>query len=331
MPAAPYDHAETARSAADVQVTAPARLHLGFLDLAGDLGRRFGSLGLTIDGIDTRLRATPASRLSVEGPEAARAERYARAMIQHFGLSDRIAIRVERAIPPHAGLGSGTALALAVGTAMARSAIDPATMAMALGRGQRSGIGIAAFQAGGLVLDGGQAEGGQAEGGTPPPPILARHDFPADWRVLLVLDEGFQGKHGTEELAAFQRLTPFPSAIAAELCRLVLMQALPALVERDIALFGDAVTRLQAAVGDHFAPAQGGRFSSPAVAQALAWLQEQGVRGIGQSSWGPTGFALIGSEAQGQRLAEAARARFAGRLQFMTCRGRNRGALVEGA
>jgi len=323
MPAAPYDQAESTRTVSDVVVTAPARLHLGFLDLAGDLGRRFGSLGLTIDGIDTRVRATPAARLSVEGPEAARAERYALTMARQFGLSDRIAIRVERAIPPHAGLGSGTALALAVGAAMGRGAVDPATMALALGRGQRSGIGIAAFQRGGLILDGGRGEKPL------PPPILARHDFPPGWRVLLVLDEEFQGKHGEAEVAAFQRLPPFPAAIAAELCRLVLMQALPALLEQDIDRFGAAVTRLQAAVGDHFAPAQGGRFSSPAVAEALAWLQAEGVQGVGQSSWGPTGFALFGSEAEVLRLAEAARARFAGRLQFMTCRGRNRGAVLE--
>lgn len=325
MPAAPYDLAESARTVARVAVSAPARLHLGFLDLAGDLGRRFGSLGLAIDGIETRVSAQPAGRLTVEGPDAARAERYVRAMAEAFGLSDRIALRVERAIPAHAGLGSGTALALAVGAAMARGRIEAATIATALGRGRRSGIGIAAFREGGLILDGGQGEKPL------PPPILARHAFPPEWRVLLVLDEGFQGKHGGEELAAFARLTPFPAATAAELCRLVLMQALPALIERDVDRFGAAVTRLQAAVGDHFAPAQGGRFSSAAVAEALGWLQDRGVGGVGQSSWGPTGFAIVGDEARAQALAEDARARFAGRLRFMTCRGRNRGALVEEA
>lgn len=323
MPAAPYDLSERARTTSDIVVTAPARLHLGFLDLAGDLGRRFGSLGLAIDGIATRVRVSQAARLTVDGPEAARAERYARKMAERFGLTDRIAIRVEGAIPPHAGLGSGTALALAVGAAMARGSIDAGEIAMALGRGQRSGIGIAAFLAGGLVLDGGQGEKAL------PPPILARHDFPEDWRVLLVLDEGFQGKHGEAEIAAFQRLPPFPATTAAELCRLMLMQALPALVERDLDRFGQAVTRLQAAVGDHFAPAQGGRFSSAAVAEALAWLQAQGVRGIGQSSWGPTGFALLGSAAEAQRLSDAASLRFAGRLRFLVSRGRNRGASVE--
>ena len=38
-----------------VQVTTAARLHLGFLDLAGDLGRRFGSIGLAIDAFETRV------------------------------------------------------------------------------------------------------------------------------------------------------------------------------------------------------------------------------------------------------------------------------------
>ena len=49
-----------------VVISAAARLHLGFLDLHGGLGRRFGSIGIAIDGPVTRLslaraaRATPA-------------------------------------------------------------------------------------------------------------------------------------------------------------------------------------------------------------------------------------------------------------------------------
>ena len=43
------DHSQAQR----VDVSAPARLHLGFLDLGGGLGRRFGSLGVAIDGCDT--------------------------------------------------------------------------------------------------------------------------------------------------------------------------------------------------------------------------------------------------------------------------------------
>jgi predicted sugar kinase len=46
-----------------VSVTVPARLHLGFLDLDGGLGRRFGSLGMALDGPSRGVR-TPNGRPS---------------------------------------------------------------------------------------------------------------------------------------------------------------------------------------------------------------------------------------------------------------------------
>ena len=35
-----------------ILITSPARLHLGFMDLNGSLGRKFGSVGLAIDSIE---------------------------------------------------------------------------------------------------------------------------------------------------------------------------------------------------------------------------------------------------------------------------------------
>ena len=72
------------------------------------------------------------------------------------------------------------------------------------------------------------------------------------------------------------------------------MKALPALANCDIAAFGSAIKELQARLGDYFAPIQGGsRFSSPDVAAVLDLLESEGALGIGQSSWGPTGFAFV--------------------------------------
>ena len=45
------------KEAQSVMVEAPARLHLGFMDLNGATGRRFGSLGLALDGFSTRIYA----------------------------------------------------------------------------------------------------------------------------------------------------------------------------------------------------------------------------------------------------------------------------------
>jgi len=310
-----------------VDVTVPARLHLGLLDLEGGLGRRFGSLGLTLDGPQTRLSVTAGQGLTARGPDAERAERYLAKTVRAFGLPGDFHVEIAEAIPAHNGLGSGTQLALATGMAACRLAgleVEPRELAFALGRGARSGIGIGAFEQGGVLLDGGR---GDREA---PPPIVSRLAFPEDWRILLILDDRIDGLHGRDEIAAFEELSPFPAESAAHLCRLTLMTALPALAEHDIAGFGAAVSELQQVVGDHFAPAQGGRFASPAVAEVLAWLEGEGAPGLGQSSWGPTGFALLPSEAEARRLQAAARAHCpaAKGLRLEIRRGRNRGATL---
>ncbi len=313
-----------------VSVRAPARLHMGFVDLHGGLGRRYGGLGLALDRLFTRIRLEPASDVTAEGPDAVRAARYATEAAKRFGLPGGFRITVEEVIPPHAGLGSGTQLALAVGAGMAKLSglgVRTAEIAAALGRGGRSGLGIGLFDQGGFVVDGGTAGNGA------PPPVVARLPFPPEWRLLLVFDRAREGVHGEAEIEAFAALPRFPQADAAELCRLVLMGALPGLAETDLDAFGDAVGRIQARVGDHFAEAQGGRFMSPGVARVLEWLVSRGLAGVGQSSWGPTGFAVCPSAPVADRLMAEADRRFGCELglEFAVARGSNEGARVETA
>ncbi|HET9018418.1 MAG TPA: beta-ribofuranosylaminobenzene 5'-phosphate synthase family protein [Acetobacteraceae bacterium] len=305
-----------------VTVSSGARLHLGFLDLNFGLGRRFGSLGLALDAPVTRVALKRAARTQVAGPEAARAGRYLDLVMAACGLRDAHALTIEAAMPAHAGLGSGTQLALAVATAVRRlHGLPPDLRADAarLGRGARSGIGVGLFAAGGLVLDGGR---GARDA---PPPLLARLDVPEDWRVLLLLDPARDGLSGEAERDAFAALPPMAEATVATSCRLVLMQALPAVAEADLPAFGDAITRLQRAVGDHFAPAQGGRITSPRVAAALDRLGGWGAVGLGQSSWGPTGFAFAPDPEAAHWLRDRLAA-FPDAPAAMVVRPRNRGA-----
>jgi beta-RFAP synthase len=311
-----------------VTVTVPGRLHAGFVDLNGDLGRRFGSLGIALDAPLTRVVATPGQGLSVTGADADRARAHVERLTRHYRLGDRMALRIESAIPDHVGLGSGTQLCLAVGTAVSRFhglAPDAREIAQLLDRGARSSIGIATFEQGGVVLDGGRGALDQ------PPPVISRLPFPESWRILLIFDQARRGLHGSAEREAFQQLPPMPGARAAALCRLVLMVALPALAERDLNRFGGAIAELQAAIGDHFAPVQGARFLSGAVAQTLDWLRAQGIQGVGQSSWGPTGFAIVESEAKAAALLQEMQQKWpsgAG-LSFTIARGRNRGGDID--
>jgi len=309
-----------------VSAHAPARLHLGFLDPSGSRGRRFCSVGLTLEGLGVSLTAEQASTFSVSGPQAARVGALAQTLRAKFNLPGDCRIVVQGAIPEHVGLGSGTQLAIAVGVALAglyRLDLPARAVAALFQRGQRSGIGVGAFEQGGFLVDGGKDTGAE------PPPIVSRLEFPADWRIVLLLDPVVQGLHGETEIAAFQALPEFPESGSAHLWRLMFAEALPALAEQDLDTFGRAIGELQRVIGDYFAPAQGGRFSSPRVAEAMAWMESQGIAGIGQSSWGPTGFAIVGDEARATALVRTAQSRWGGSLQFRICSGRNRGGEVE--
>ncbi|GAB4256357.1 MAG: beta-ribofuranosylaminobenzene 5'-phosphate synthase [Methylomicrobium sp.] len=312
-----------------VSVTAPARLHMGFIDLSGALGRHFGSIGVALNEIATQLTITPSDRLTVIGESAARAEKCARRLCAQLEIPETFSIDVKAAIPEHVGLGSGTQMALAVGmglNALFGLGLTVRDIARLTDRGMRSGIGIGVFERGGLVVDGGRGEK------TVTPPVLARIDIPDDWRFILVFDKRGQGLHGKQEVQAFNDLPPFPQQEAARLCYLLMMQGLPAVAEHDIVKFGEVITQLQRSVGEHFAPAQGGIFTSAEVAEAMAWLESQGGVAIGQTSWGPTGFCALQGTETAAALVERAQQRFARyqNLSFMTVSVGNGGGRVIG-
>ncbi len=310
-----------------IEVRASSRLHLGFLDLNGALGRRFGSIGVAVQGFDTCVRAAPAAAVQVSGSAERRASGLVQKLLPSLPGLEGVAVEIAAAAPAHVGLGSGTQLALAIAravTALAGETPDAAMLAAMTGRGRRSGIGIAVFDGGGFVIDGGHGPD------TDVPPILARMDFPAHWRFLLVTDSDCIGLSGREESRAFGDLPPAPAAEAGEICRAVLMQLLPGLMEHDFTGVSAALRLVQDRVGDYFAPSQGGRYTSERVAAALAALDGRGVHGIGQSSWGPTGFALLPSQAAAEAERDYLHTVFgkAGPLGFTICGPRNSGAAI---
>jgi beta-ribofuranosylaminobenzene 5'-phosphate synthase len=312
-----------------VTIAVAARLHLGFLDLHGGLGRRFGSLGVALEEPRTVLELRPAAAVLAEGSQADRALAHLRRLASELKLPSACRLTVREAIPAHAGLGSGTQLALAVAAGLRslhRLPLDPEGDALQLDRSARSGLGTFFFQHGGVALDGGRGSGDR------PAPVISRLPFPEVWRILLIQDPARNGVHGAEELAAFKALPAFSADLAAHLCRLVVMQALPAVAEADLEPFGRAVTEIQAHIGDHFAAAQGGRYASPAVAAALELLARSGIAGYGQSSWGPTGFAFAASPPEALQMQnQLAPLAAASGLSLTIVKGRNRGAAITAA
>ena len=325
-----------------ISVSSSARLHMGFFDLHGGLGRKYGSIGLSIEAPSIELTATCAEKLIVSGLANTRIEKIAVNVIaklnSKFNINAAVKLHIQQNLPEHAGLGSGTQQALAIGTAISRLYglnLTTPQIAELTGRGSRSGIGIAAFDLGGLLIDGGRVlrivQSSESDLGmsNKVPPLLARYDFPEDWRILLILDSKQPGIHGAEELAAFKTLPVFPENLAAHLCRRVLMQGMPAIVEQDLTAFGNCIRELQMHVGDYFAPAQGGRYASQQVGAVLQYMEETGVACFGQSSWGPTGFAVFDSAGEAHKYMLELKTTFTEpNLTFMLCSASNIGVKV---
>jgi len=311
-----------------VYVKTPARLHLGLIDLNGDLGRLFGGIGVGIDRPSVVLEAQPSERLAVAGEKTERVKALATRFLETYGIKANANISVKHAIPEHSGLGSGTQLALAVATALSKLFnVDASTqeLAEAMGRGQRTSVGTTIFKQGGFVVDGGKST---SKSGFPA--TIFRQPFPQDWAFVVAVPNVKKGLAKTEETAAFKALSPMTVEEASRMCRLTMMKLLPSLVERDIRSFGEALTQIQTVIGDYFAKVQGGTYSSRTAAEGIALMQKLGAHGVGQSSWGPAFYGLTQKE-QAKEIKSKVQAFLSEDVggQDFVAKANNRGAYIK--
>ena len=282
-----------------IKITAPARLHLGFVGLEGQSAKTHGALGLAIDQPATVLEAHHYPKWKVSGIALKKTVKYMNTVKAIFALRQPIYIKSIQSIPEHIGLGSGTQLALSVATVCMQlndHDVSPEKISGLLGRGVRSGIGTAAFSKGGFLID------CQAEKTRYARAIFKRMEFPDRWRIILIIDETYQGIHDETEVNAFESLGGFSTRLSADLKGVLLNQVVPALENGDITSFGSGISLIQKQVGDFFKPVQGGRFLSKQVAEVLDYAERNGAAGVGQSSWGPTGFIIIDGMAAALRM-----------------------------
>ncbi|HEX3152749.1 MAG TPA: beta-ribofuranosylaminobenzene 5'-phosphate synthase family protein [Gemmataceae bacterium] len=302
------------------RVTAPSRLHFGLLSLPaagsnrwpgidGQPGlpvRHFGGVGLMVDRPGLAVSVERARDWSATGPHAERTLGFARQFVSALSLAEQIPfhVTVEHAPPEHTGLGVGTQLGLAVAKAIAvelgRPELATPELAFCVGRGERSAIGVHGFNRGGLIVEAGKRPDDAVS------PLVAHVDFPSEWAVVLVAPPGSTSWHGSRERQAFAKLAEVgPSPAETDvLCRLVLTGLLPAIATRDLHAFGEALYEFNARAGDAFAAVQGGRYAGPAVAACVAKLRMLGLTGVGQSSWGPSVFAIVDRHSVPKVLAQ---------------------------
>jgi beta-ribofuranosylaminobenzene 5'-phosphate synthase len=290
-----------------VLITAPSRLHFGLWSLASGRGRQFGGVGAMIDRPGLVVRLEQASELSAAGPLAIRAAEFARRWLAfHERLPEaatlRARITIERAPPEHAGLGTGTQLGLAVAAGLGALAglprASPQELAIAVGRGLRSAVGTYGFVQGGLVVDQGKLPG------EPIAPLDCRIDLPAQWRLVLIRPTGLAGLSGDDEMAAIADLPAVPPEVTERLIGLVRERLVPAAALADFAPFSESLFEYGRTAGQCFAARQGGPFNGPVLTKLVHVLRELGCIGVGQSSWGPTLYALQPSETAAQSFVQ---------------------------
>ena len=318
------------------RVETAARLHFGFGNLSLAHDRLYGALGVALDEPRLVVEAERAETVTCDDEEA---RAYAEHVCDLLGVPGA-SVSVEHALPRHAGLGSGTQLALATLAGVAR-AYDRAPgvrqHAPALGRGGRSGIGVAAFEKGGFVLDSGHpstlftAEA-PAVGEWTVPSVAARHPVPEPWRFVLVVPDAPPGRSGADEDAAMRRaVTDADPELADRVAGIVVRKVLPAVADGDASRFGAAVEEVGRLNGSWYAGEQGGTYRPPVGAIVESLAGSPAVYGAGQSSWGPAVYGVTdaappdAAREAGHTALEAAGVDG----EVLLVEGRNRGAAFE--
>ena len=316
-----------------IRIVTPSRIHITLIDLNGSLGRVDGGIGIALNHPSIVISAEKADELSIEGRSALSKQIRKGAEIisqNHGGVN----ITIEKDIPAHIGLGSGTQAYLAGGMVANRIydlGLSVKEIARMVQRGGTSGIGVTAFERGGFILDGGHLF--NEKGFMPssasralPPPVILHHDFP-DWGIVLVIphDKGdsnmIKGASGMREVNIFQDECPIPIEEVQALSHIILMELLPALIEKDLHSFGSSINRIQK-IGFKRREVD----LQPQARETMDVLLESGAAGAGMSSFGPLIYGITDSPLE---VKNTIKDRLGEKVDVLTAQARNNGASIR--
>ncbi len=310
-----------------LRVTTPSRLHLTLIDMNASIGRLDGGIGITLDEPVVQISAEKSEYIEITG-KSEHAERMRTSVAALLPEGEGIHIGIEGDYPSHIGLGSGTQAALAAAMAVNKIydlGLSVYELAIKAGRGGTSGIGVAAFESGGFILDGGHRFSEKKDflpssaSRLPPAPVLLRRDFP-DWDIVVAIPEQ-KGASLKNEVNIFRKECPVPLGDVQKLSHIILMQLLPALVEEDIVTFGEGINKIQG-IGFKKKEVK----LQPVSAKLMEALRENGAHGAGMSSFGPTVYAF--GEDTGN-LEKAAQEFLGGKGRVFITKARNEGARIR--
>ncbi len=209
----------------------------------GEIGRYCGGIGFGINYPLTKISVERVGNVDkIEGTYSDKMRHVLDVIRNKFDLSGKYHIRAPAQIAEHIGLGSESQMYLALADTLLKlegKHAEPNEVIKTLKLGGVSGIGHHAYYSGGLVVDGGYSFGpGKdvtkfTQHSKNPAPLIARHDFPDRWKVILAIPRNRQSLSGELEDAFFIRILPLPLFHAQQISHETLMHLLPAVAIKD--------------------------------------------------------------------------------------------------
>jgi len=290
------------------RIITSSRLHLTLIDLNGERGRLDGGVGITLKKPNLIIRARPNGEFKTIFTEenleedlikeyTAKIEKAAEKTLSHIENIKKFDFIIERTFPAHSGLGSGTQVSLAIAkliTGFYGMEMDSWELAKIVGRGGTSGIGVASFEHGGFIVDGGHSKMEKTDflpssaSQASPPPVIARYDFPEDWNIIVAVPRIDRLVSGKREVNIFQEYCPIPLGEVERLSHIILMKMMPSVLEEDIDTFGEAINEVQ---GIGFKKVER-KLQHPIIDKTIENMLSSGAVGAGMSSFGPAVYAI---------------------------------------
>ncbi|RLG32631.1 hypothetical protein DRN98_05020 [Methanosarcinales archaeon] len=285
-----------------VIIESPSRLHLTLIDLNGNLGRVDGGIGVALKhpSLKVEISTAPSDQI----PEnLIPIVNLVRSKMNPDGCYK---IELQESLPEHVGLGSKTQIMLSIAEGIRLiEGLDYTAreLAMIVGRGGTSGIGVAAFEHGGFILDGGHSIKVKPDflpsraSDAPPPPILFQHPLAEEWYFVIAIPDVSRGAHGKREVNIFQKFCPIAEQEVEKLTRIIMMKILPSIIEEEIEPFGEGITAIQDLGFKKIECSLQDR-----IIKDLFEVLKSSSYGCGMSSFGPAVFGIVEGEAAAKDL-----------------------------
>ncbi|EHP68305.1 MAG: beta-ribofuranosylaminobenzene 5'-phosphate synthase [Metallosphaera yellowstonensis] len=264
-----------------LRVIGLSRIHITLFDLEGKHGRIDGGMGVGLRKPRIVLRTGDCSTASIP-------------------TLGSVSYCIEEDYEAHVGLGHTTQFNMALaklGAEYHMRRLDAFELAKLVRRGSTSGVGVYAFEWGGFVVDGGHSIKTKKKAlpsdysDAPPPPLLIRKDFP--WMIYAVIPDG-KRVFGEPEKRLFENFKPEGTD---ELARVVLIEFIPSVVEKDLEGVLDALWKIQSLGFKKVEVSH----QTQEVREVMRRMYSRGFP-CGLSSFGPTVFTFISSRREGEEL-----------------------------